>query len=57
MRKKSYYSTSDWNEWKEFCESHEEDPYETTEIGFDAGGGDSVDYEYTGDVPEREEGK
>jgi len=55
MRKKSYYSTSDWNEWKEFCERCEEDPYETTEIGFDAGGGDSVDYEYIGDVPEREE--
>ena len=55
MRKSRTHYTSDWNEWKEFCERHNEDPYETTDIGFDLGGGDSEDYIYTGDIPEREE--
>jgi len=55
LRKRRTHYTSDWNEWKEFCEKHNEDPYETTDIGFDLGGGDSEDYIYTGDIPEREE--
>jgi len=55
MKRKSHY-TNDWYEWKEFCEKHGEDPYETYDIGFDLGGGDSEDYSYTGEIPEREEG-
>jgi len=56
MKRKTYHTTSDWEVWKEFCERHGEDPYKTYDIGFDLGGGDSEDYEYTGDIPEREEG-
>jgi len=53
LNKRRTHYTNDWGEWKEFCERHDEDPYETTDIGFDLGGGDSEDYIYTGDIPEK----
>lgn len=44
----------DWGLWKTICEEAGYDPHETVEIGEDIGGGDSVDYEFAGDIPERE---
>lgn len=45
-----------WQEWKELCDQYNIDPYRNADFGIDKGGGDSIDFEYEGDVPEREEG-
>lgn len=44
-----------WKDWKELCENHGIDPYENVDFGFDLGGGDSDNYEFLGDIPEKEE--
>jgi len=44
-----------WEDWVKLCETHDIDPYEEIEFGIDKGGGNSDDYYYLGDVPEREE--
>lgn len=46
---------SSWEEWKKLCIGWEIDPYKNFEFGEDLGGGDSRDYEYIGDIPEKEE--
>ena len=44
-----------WKDWVELCDIADIDPYENVDVGFDRGGGDSEDWEYTGDIPEKEE--
>jgi len=51
---KTFY-ISKWEDWKELCEQNDIDPHETLEFGIDEGGGNSRDYEYIGDIPEKEE--
>jgi len=46
---------SSWQEWKELCEEYGINPYENADFGIDLGGGNSRDFEYVGDVPEKEE--
>jgi len=53
MSKTNYIS--DWNIWKELCEQNDVDPYEYVDFGIDEGGGNSKNFEYIGDIPEKEE--
>ena len=46
---------SDWNTWKELCEKWDIDPHENVDFGIDEGGGNSTDFEYIGNIPEKEE--
>ena len=46
---------TNWETWEKMGEHYGFDPYETVDHGIDLGGGRSVDYEYTGDIPEKEE--
>ncbi len=46
-----------WETWKLFCEHYCYDPYKTVELGLGKGGGNTTDFEYVGDIPEKEEGK
>ena len=46
---------SNWEDWKKLCEHYDFDPYKTVEFGLDEGGGNSTDFEYTGDIPKKEE--
>lgn len=41
--------------WKMMGEHYGFDPYEQVDFGIDKGGGNSIDYEFVGDIPEREE--
>ena len=50
---KTNYITN-WETWKELCQENDVDPYEYVNFGIDMGGGDSTDFEYIGDTPERE---
>lgn len=43
----------EWWKWVEICAEADMDPYENVDLGYDIGGGDSIDYEYVGDMPER----
>lgn len=43
-----------WETWKELCEANDIDPYENVDFGIDKGGGNSKNFEYIGDIPERE---
>ena len=49
------YKINNWKEWTELCQYWGYDPYQVVEFGLDQGGGNSIDYEYTGEVPEKEE--
>lgn len=44
-----------WETWKELCEANDIDPYENVDFGIDKGGGNSEDFEYVGDFPEKED--
>ena len=44
-----------WTKWVYFSELHNFDPYKQLDFSIDIGGGNTIDYEYSGDVPEREE--
>ena len=44
-----------WKAWKSFAEHHNFDPYKQLDFSIDYGGGNSIDWEYTGDVPEKED--
>ena len=44
-----------WEDWEELCFENGIDPYENVDFGIDKGGGNSEDFEYVGDVPEKEE--
>jgi hypothetical protein len=52
---KTKHLISNWEIWKELCSSWKIDPYENIEWGEDRGGGDSMTWEYIGDIPEKEE--
>jgi len=41
--------------WKMMGEHYDFDPYEQVDHSIDTGGGNSMDWEYTGDIPEKEE--
>jgi len=47
-----------WDEWKELCEEHNENPHEIADLSLPArrqiGGGDTEDFEYVGYWPEKE---
>jgi len=51
---RTHYITS-WKIWKKLCEHYDFDPYTTVEFRLDEGGGNSTDFEYTGDIPSKEE--
>ena len=51
--KLTYITT--WSTWVILSEFHNFDPYKELDFSPDRGGGNSIDYEYTGDVPEKEE--
>lgn len=47
-----------WDEWNELCKHYNVDPHEYGDFsigGKQLSGGDTIDYEYIGDVPERED--
>lgn len=46
---------ANWQIWKELCWDWGIDPYENVDYGIDIGGGNSRDFEYTGDIPKKEE--
>jgi len=46
---------SEWEKWKELCEEWGFDPYEYVDFGIDEGGGNSTDFKYIGDIPDKEE--
>lgn len=46
---------SNWDEWKELCEENGIDPYKYADFGIDLGMGNSENWDYIGDYPEREE--
>ena len=48
------FQITNWETWKELCEQNDVDPYKFVDFGIDMGGGRSMDYEYIGDVPEKE---
>ena len=52
MGKTNYIS--DWETWKELCEENDIAPHEYVDFGIDEGGGNSTDFEYIGDFPEKE---
>ncbi len=44
----------DWQEWLDLCDEYNEDP-QIPDFGVDQGGGDSISFEYEGDIPEEED--
>ena len=52
---KTKHLITDWRAWEELCMNWEIDPHKVVEHGEDSGGGDSFFWEYTGDVPEKED--
>lgn len=53
MAKTNYISN--WQIWKELCWDWDIDPYENGDFSIDEGGGNSINYEYIGDIPKKEE--
>lgn len=53
-RSKTYY-INEWDTWKELCQENGIDPYEESDFSQGVGGGDSIDFEFVGDYPEKEE--
>lgn len=51
--KLTYITT--WSTWVLLCDSYDYDPYKTIEFGIDKGGGNGLYFEYTGDIPKKEE--
>ena len=45
---------TNWETWKELCEQNDVDPYKFVDFGIDMGGGNSISYEFIGDIPEKE---
>lgn len=48
---KPIYITT-WKKWEELSERYNFNPSVVAEFSIDLGGGNSKDYEYTGDMPE-----
>jgi hypothetical protein len=46
---------SNWEVWREICTEWKVDPYEYRDLSIGTGGGNSIDYEYIGDIPDKEE--
>jgi len=46
---------TNWEQWKTMGEHYGFDPYEQVDHSIDWGGGNSMDYEFCGDVPNKEE--
>ena len=45
-----------WEMWQELCWLQHENPHERVDLSVDLGGeGNTVEFEYTGDYPEKEE--
>ena len=57
MRKKRSVKAMifEWDSWVELCEEYGVDPWEVDDVSEDKGMGDSIDYEFYGDRPEKEE--
>ena len=51
---KTNYIT-DWEVWRAICEEWKVDPYEYGDFSIGTGGGDSINLEYIGDIPDKEE--
>ena len=47
--------TASWRIWRMVCELQDLDPYKTKEFSIDLGGGRTRDFEYTGDIPKKDE--
>jgi len=45
---------SRWDIWKKIGEIYNFDPYENVDFGMDTGGGNDIDFEYIGDIPEKD---
>ncbi len=43
-----------WPTWVKLSEHHNFDPYKELDFSIDKGGGNSINYEYIGDVPKKE---
>ena len=50
MNKKYYIKK--WEVWVELCEDADLDPHDTTDFGRDLGGGECVEFIYSGEYPE-----
>ena len=50
---KEHYITQ-WEEWVELCNEAELNPHETADFGRDLGGGDCVEFIYSGEYSEKE---
>lgn len=46
---------NNWKTWKRLCDYYNIDPYENFEFSIAGVDGNSTDFEYTGDIPEKEE--
>lgn len=44
-----------WECWVSLSEIHDFDPYGGHDFSIDCGGGNSINYEFTGNIPKREE--
>lgn len=46
---------NNWETWVDLCDSYDVNPYLNMEFGIDLGGGNSKDWEYVGEIPNKEE--
>jgi len=46
---------TNWETWEKLCAEYKADPYENVSLHRDLGGGNSMGYEFCGDIPEKEE--
>lgn len=44
-----------WSTWVKLSEHHNFDPYKELDFSIDKGGGNSIDWEYVGDTPKKED--
>lgn len=49
------HKISNWEDWQKLCVEWGYDPHEIADFSIDEGGGNSTDFEYIGDYPEKEE--
>ena len=55
LRRSRHYKITSWEEWCDICYDYGIDPWvgrDELVIEQDIGGGDTITYEYIGDVPE-----
>ena len=51
LKRSKSYTINDWDRWVELCSERDINPREEVEFGLDIGGGDSIDFEYIGEIP------